>query len=267
MPFVHTRDIFILNGAALLMASYLGTTQDSCIAPLVLIALYIYITVTYAILSVRDIEDKLNQHIDATTEQEDYEEEEDVEEEVEDKDVEEEDAPEEEEEDAPEEEDDEEEEDDTLSDSPQNGLHPHTEAEDEHYCAEETCCKQIASNSGAGKCARCNLVYYCDQECQKKDWKAGHKLVCQSKEDAPVIESVVEATVEPVVESVVEPVVEPLAEHVAELVDLTAPDPSSAPVPSTELPTISTPLDTPVKMTTAPPPPSTWRNLPPPPPL
>lgn len=30
------------------------------------------------------------------------------------------------------------------------------------------------------KCSRCGLVYYCDKNCQKKHWKAGHKKECIS---------------------------------------------------------------------------------------
>ena len=28
-------------------------------------------------------------------------------------------------------------------------------------------------------CKKCNQVYYCDQICQKADWKRGHKLSCK----------------------------------------------------------------------------------------
>jgi len=30
------------------------------------------------------------------------------------------------------------------------------------------------------KCAGCHLAAYCDKKCQKKHWKAGHKVVCQN---------------------------------------------------------------------------------------
>jgi hypothetical protein len=297
MPFVHTRDMIILNGAALLVACYLGTSPESGIAPFALIALSMYITIVYTIVSVNEFEDKLNEHIDATTVNQDDDDditddevpEEEVPEDDEEVPEDDEDVPDDEE--APEDEDAElPQDDDTLSDSPQNGLHPHTEVEDEHYCAEETCCKQITSNSGAGKCARCNLVYYCDQECQKKDWKAGHKLVCQSKEevldeDIPVVEPTTSPNVEPLPEvTAVEPVVAQVSElpvtdvpvveppvtdvpvveppvTASELVDLTAPDP--IPTPITELPA---PIEKKLK-TTIPPPPPPRPYLPPPPPF
>ena len=28
------------------------------------------------------------------------------------------------------------------------------------------------------KCSKCKLIYYCDRNCQVKDWK-NHKLVCK----------------------------------------------------------------------------------------
>ena len=273
--------MIILNGAALLVACYLGTSSESGIAPLVLVALSIYITIVYTVVIVRDFEDKLNEHIDATTVNEDSEDE---------------DTPEDEEEDTPEDahapqhvpEDGEVVSEEDVPDdiSQENGLEIHTEVEDEHYCAEETCCKQIESNSGAGKCARCNLVYYCNQDCQKKDWKAGHKLVCQAKEtlneetlveetldeeipDEEIPEPVVEPTVEPTptvepiptVEPTVEPVVETVVKKVSsKLLDITAPDP--LPAPSIEPPIVAEVHDT-RKRTLPPPPP----RLPPPPPF
>ena len=36
-------------------------------------------------------------------------------------------------------------------------------------------CKKIAV--GLRRCSRCAVVYYCDQTCQRKDWKT-HKTVC-----------------------------------------------------------------------------------------
>jgi MYND finger len=35
-----------------------------------------------------------------------------------------------------------------------------------------------------GKCAHCKAVAYCSKECQVKDWKGGHKLVCSNKKCA-----------------------------------------------------------------------------------
>jgi len=64
----------------------------------------------------------------------------------------------------------------------------HEEEEDEdnddellHYCGEETCARMITGDMIAGLCAGCNLVYYCNSDCQKRDWNSGHKLVCNSQ--------------------------------------------------------------------------------------
>ena len=55
------------------------------------------------------------------------------------------------------------------------------EEEELHYCGEETCGHMITDDMIAGLCAGCNLVYYCNSDCQKKDWNSGHKLVCNPK--------------------------------------------------------------------------------------
>lgn len=34
------------------------------------------------------------------------------------------------------------------------------------------------------KCQRCSAVVYCSQECQRADWKAGHKLACAPRAGA-----------------------------------------------------------------------------------
>ena len=34
------------------------------------------------------------------------------------------------------------------------------------------------------KCARCQQAYYCSKECQKIDWKSGHKTVCEPPDKA-----------------------------------------------------------------------------------
>ena len=39
-------------------------------------------------------------------------------------------------------------------------------------------CRKIAEE-GAKECSRCGAARYCSKECQRKDWKAGHKLVCR----------------------------------------------------------------------------------------
>lgn len=51
---------------------------------------------------------------------------------------------------------------------------------DEHYCGDKTCGVKITENMIAGACAGCNLIYYCNAECQKRDWKAAHRFVCNS---------------------------------------------------------------------------------------
>ena len=62
---------------------------------------------------------------------------------------------------------------------------PEPEPVEDHYCAEKSCKAKIVLNKAAGLCAGCNLVYYCNQDCQKKDWKAGHKFVCNSNANPP----------------------------------------------------------------------------------
>ena len=47
-------------------------------------------------------------------------------------------------------------------------------------------------------CAGCNKVCYCSKECQKKDWKAGHKALCKK------IQAVVAAKAEAGAKTVVE---------------------------------------------------------------
>lgn len=67
----------------------------------------------------------------------------------------------------------------------------------EFYCSNNCCiksCKKDAKESGGGfyccvchkelatppkKCARCKMKYYCDPDCQKKDWLNGHKEECK----------------------------------------------------------------------------------------
>jgi hypothetical protein len=44
----------------------------------------------------------------------------------------------------------------------------------------ETCSGCGTPGSGFKKCGRCKTACYCSAECQKKDWKAGHKLQCST---------------------------------------------------------------------------------------
>lgn len=44
------------------------------------------------------------------------------------------------------------------------------------------CCSKQAKR----KCGNCKLVYYCSNECSKKDWST-HKLMCQKRENIPNI--------------------------------------------------------------------------------
>ena len=69
---------------------------------------------------------------------------------------------------------------------------------DVHYCGREQCGTEITNLNGAGLCAGCGLVYYCDTVCQRADWKAGHKLVCDR--NTSVHSADVEADTEAVVE-------------------------------------------------------------------
>lgn len=41
-------------------------------------------------------------------------------------------------------------------------------------CAEKSC-----ANKGSKKCDRCKARVYCSEECQRRDWKSGHKEVCR----------------------------------------------------------------------------------------
>lgn len=33
------------------------------------------------------------------------------------------------------------------------------------------------------RCAQCGLVYYCSSQCQKVDWKMGHKGLCKNLQE------------------------------------------------------------------------------------
>jgi hypothetical protein len=47
---------------------------------------------------------------------------------------------------------------------------------------QQTCgaCKREAA--GLQRCARCKQAFYCNQECQRAAWRAGHKLECLAGE-------------------------------------------------------------------------------------
>ena len=74
-----------------------------------------------------------------------------------------------------------------------------TEQSDAHYCGSEACGEEITNLAGAGLCAGCGLVYYCDTVCQRADWRAGHKLICDKN---VATESLPESVDEEVVEQV-----------------------------------------------------------------
>ena len=97
-----------------------------------------------------------------------------------------------------------------------------TEQSDVHYCGSEACGEEITNLAGAGLCAGCGLVYYCDTVCQRADWKAGHKLICDKNvatESLP--ESVDEETVEQVSAVEATPVVDtPALETVPEVAEV-----------------------------------------------
>lgn len=103
---------------------------------------------------------------------------------------------------------------------------------DLHYCGSEECGEEITNLEGAGLCAGCGLVYYCNTECQRADWKAGHKLICDrntSISDDSSSGSVGDAVpaVQPVVET--DPVTEPSLEPSAEAVDESSPEATPEP--------------------------------------
>ena len=43
-----------------------------------------------------------------------------------------------------------------------------------------TTCRVCQKPNATKRCSRCNIVWYCSPECQKKDWKT-HKPVCNSE--------------------------------------------------------------------------------------
>ena len=145
---------------------------------------------------------------------------------------------------------------------------------DVHYCGSEECGEEITNLEGAGLCAGCELVYYCNTDCQKADWKAGHKLVCDrntsvSNDSASesvndtvaklVAETVDEIVDELVAETLAESVAETLAESVAETLAEAVVEPTPIPEPTEQLPVYPTkflPPPPPIRQAPPPPPPS-----------
>jgi len=169
----------------------------------------------------------------------DYEYDEDEDEEEEEQDVQEEPEVEEEDEEEPEHEDDEAEVEDE----------PPLDESDVHYCGSEECGEEITNLEGAGLCAGCGLVYYCNTECQRADWKAGHKLICDrntsisddsssesvgdalpAAEPEPVAEPVAEAAPEAPVEATPEVIPEASDEAPSEPIAEATPEPPKLPV-------------------------------------
>jgi len=117
-----------------------------------------------------------------------------------------------------------------------------TEESDVHYCGSEACGEEITNLEGAGLCAGCGLVYYCNTDCQKLDWKAGHKLICDkntSISDDSSSESVGDTVPEP--KLVEEPLPEPVTEVVPVAVTEVVPEPVAEPVPAPEPVPVATP--------------------------
>jgi len=40
-----------------------------------------------------------------------------------------------------------------------------------------------ALKEGSNICAKCKKVHYCGKDCQRKDWKSGHKEICGTDKD------------------------------------------------------------------------------------
>jgi hypothetical protein len=45
-----------------------------------------------------------------------------------------------------------------------------------HYCGGECYCAAVAEF----RCSKCGVVWYCSEECQRKDWKTNHKKMCET---------------------------------------------------------------------------------------
>jgi hypothetical protein len=47
------------------------------------------------------------------------------------------------------------------------------------------CCSHCNEPGAAAVCAGCKAAHYCDRQCQKAAWKAGHKLQCGAERAEP----------------------------------------------------------------------------------
>jgi hypothetical protein len=45
-------------------------------------------------------------------------------------------------------------------------------------CSARSCCSTETVEKMFGYCSGCRVSFYCSKECQTKDWKERHKLVC-----------------------------------------------------------------------------------------
>lgn len=56
------------------------------------------------------------------------------------------------------------------------------------------CCGQVLASTYSSvklmSCGACKVVHYCNRECQKRHWKAGHKAVCRPMQSDKNIEAV-----------------------------------------------------------------------------
>lgn len=54
----------------------------------------------------------------------------------------------------------------------------HEQSTDQTSLASSSSCASCGKQDPKQRCSICKAVYYCGQECQTKDWKAGHKKQC-----------------------------------------------------------------------------------------
>ena len=273
-------DILTVNAVVLLSTGYAYILSGHQPIGFFLMFLSLCNLVGILVGRVKDLEQMRNEHLLRQLDEEEEEEEEEEEDELEnnaDDEQEEEDEDEEEEE-----EEDEDEEQEDVETRPVDDAQPTDDTQpaepvdetDVHYCGSEVCGAEITNLAGAGLCAGCELVYYCDTDCQRTDWKAGHKLICDKNTpnvlppspdesvSAQTSETVSDEQVTEVTE-MTEVVPEPVAEPLVEPLPVSVPEP--VPEPVVEPPPVSVPEPTLESLRpppiVIPPPPS----LPPPP--